>query len=234
MIVSVALGKHFAPRFIKFVRNTFQIFERDHQQMIEIVEYVSSWKDADTGLPDAAPWVVTFAATDIVARMISALDENYSIAGDVAIHQSATVEEGSIIKGPAVIGQACHIAATAYLRGGVWLATGCIVGPACELKTVFMFERSRIAHLSFVGDSIIGSDVNVEAGAIIANYRNERDDKQVLVNVRGRMVPTGRDKFGALVGDGTKIGANAVLAPGTILPRQSIVNRTQLVDQLKI
>jgi acetyltransferase-like isoleucine patch superfamily enzyme len=48
------------------------------------------------------------------------------------------------------------------------------------------------------------------------------------------MIPTGCDKFGALIGDGTKIGANAVLAPGTILAKQSIVSRAEHVDQLKI
>jgi acetyltransferase-like isoleucine patch superfamily enzyme len=45
------------------------------------------------------------------------------------------------------------------------------------------------------------------------------------------MIDTGVSKFGALVGDGSRIGANAVIAPGALLERGSIVGRLQLIDQ---
>jgi acetyltransferase-like isoleucine patch superfamily enzyme len=47
-----------------------------------------------------------------------------------------------------------------------------------------------------------------------------------------RLVATGVDKFGALIGDASRIGANAVTTPGTILPPGSVVRRLQLVDQV--
>jgi carbonic anhydrase/acetyltransferase-like protein (isoleucine patch superfamily) len=52
------------------------------------------------------------------------------------------------------------------------------------------------------------------------------------VIIDGRVVPTGVEKFGALVGDGLRIGTNAVTTPGTILRPKSIVGRLTLVDQV--
>ena len=94
-----------------------------------------------------------------------------------------------------------------------------------------MFAGSKLAHLNFVGDSIIGADVNIEAGAIIANYRNELESPNIRIAYQGQVIDTGVAKFGALVGDGSRIGANAVIAPGALLERGSIVGRLQLIDQ---
>lgn len=52
----------------------------------------------------------------------------------------------------------------AYLRGGVWLERSCVVGPGAELKSSFLFDGSKLAHFNFVGDSIVGCEVNLEAG----------------------------------------------------------------------
>jgi bifunctional N-acetylglucosamine-1-phosphate-uridyltransferase/glucosamine-1-phosphate-acetyltransferase GlmU-like protein len=105
------------------------------------------------------------------------------------------------------------------------------VGISCEIKTSVLLEGCAVAHFNFVGDSIIGHNVNIEAGAILANHYNERDDDTVFVHWEGERIPTGLHKFGSLVGDNCRIGANAVLSPGTLLPPQTIVNRLQLIEQ---
>ncbi|MDZ7614087.1 MAG: hypothetical protein U5K51_10655 [Flavobacteriaceae bacterium] len=48
-----------------------------------------------------------------------------------------------------------------------------------------------------------------------------------------KLIQTNTEKFGSLVGDGCKIGANAVLSPGTILSKNTVVKRLELVDQCK-
>lgn len=106
-----------------------------------------------------------------------------------------------------------------------------IIGPGCELKSSFLFEHTKVAHLSFVGDSVVGQAVNIEAGAMIANYRNEMTDPKILIKHDGKIIDTGCVKFGALVGDGCRIGANAVIAPGALLERDRIVERLSLIDQ---
>lgn len=105
------------------------------------------------------------------------------------------------------------------------------IGPGCEAKTVMMFEGSKLAHLSFAGDSIIGSGTNVEGGAIIANYRNEFDNKNIRIKRNGKTIDTGVEKFGALLGDGVRLGANSVIAPGALLEKGQVVGRLELIDQ---
>lgn len=180
---------------------------------------------------DKAPWLITQQLVDIIAQLLATLGQEFSIDGDAAVHDSATIEAGAVIKGPAIIGPDCFLAAGAYLRGGVFLDRGCIIGPGAELKTSILFQQTKLAHLNFVGDSILGANVNVEAGAIIANYRNELADKEIRIEHDGVEVVTGVDKFGALVGDGVRIGANAVIAPGAIIGRKQTIPRLALVDQ---
>ena len=196
-----------------------------------ISDYVANWATSPFGKLTDAPWVITQQAEALVHFAISSLGDDYRVVDGIAVHHSTTIEDGAIIKGPAIIGPDCFISASAYLRGGIFLERNCIIGPAAELKTSFMFAGSKLAHLNFVGDSILGSGVNVEAGAMIANYRNEKADKQIRILLDGLVIETGVDKFGVLAGDETRIGANAVIAPGAILAKDSRVGRLHLVDQ---
>jgi NDP-sugar pyrophosphorylase family protein len=181
---------------------------------------------------DLFPWVVTGRLPELVSSAVQELGDGFELrAGDIAVHRSAAVEAGAVIKGPAIIGARCFVAAGAYVRGGCWLDSDCILGPGAELKTTLMFAGSKLAHFNFVGDSILGVGVNVEAGAIIANYRNEQPAPEIAIVIDGVAVETGATKFGALVGDGCRIGANAVVAPGAILLPRMIVPRLALVDQ---
>lgn len=177
------------------------------------------------------PWKLTASAIEVISTLILTLGPEYRLEEGVAIHKSAVVERGAVIKPPAVIGPACFVAGSAYLRGGVFLDSDCTVGPAAELKSTFMLRGSKLAHLNFVGDSILGERVNCEAGSMIANYRNELEDKRIRIAFKGDVIETGVDKFGALVGDGVRLGCNAVVAPGALVPAGTIVPRLGLVDQ---
>jgi bifunctional N-acetylglucosamine-1-phosphate-uridyltransferase/glucosamine-1-phosphate-acetyltransferase GlmU-like protein len=196
---------------------------------IRISDYVAS--DFLCGL-ELPPWDACGRAATIVEARFSDLSSSYKfIDGGIAVHATAVIEQGAILKAPCIVGEDCFIAAYAYLRGGVWLDSRVAIGPSAEIKSSFICDGSKIAHLNCVGNSIIGRNVNIEAGAILANYRNERDGGEIICFDGQNHIGTGQDKFGALVGDGCRIGANAVLAPGTILARGTIVERLSLVDQ---
>lgn len=177
------------------------------------------------------PWEITIRADRIVGQLLGSVGDDYLVREDVKVHVTSVVEDGAVIKGPAIVGPNCLIAAGAYVRGGCWLEADCILGPGAELKSSFLFSGTKLAHFNFVGDSILGHGVNLEAGSIIANYRNELDGAAISFVHRVKLVETGVTKFGALLGDRTKIGANAVVAPGAILPAGTIVKRLSLIDQ---
>jgi bifunctional N-acetylglucosamine-1-phosphate-uridyltransferase/glucosamine-1-phosphate-acetyltransferase GlmU-like protein len=199
--------------------------------VIAIEDFVASWQQSGLADRHLLPWEATSRAAELVHRALGRLGEGYRIDGDKAIHSSATVEPGAVVKGPVVLGPNSYVAAGAYLRGGVFLDADCIVGPVCEVKTTFMFRGSKVAHLSFVGDSIVGCGVNIEAGAVVANYRNEMDDKRIRILWQGAVIDTGVEKFGALIGDDARIGANAVVAPGALLSPGFRLARLGMLDQ---
>ena len=180
---------------------------------------------------EVKPWQLTSDSGTVVRRLLESLDPaEFAVDGEIAVHRRAIVESGAVLKGPLILGSEVFVAAGAYLRGGCWVAERCTFGPGAELKSSFVFAGTKLAHFNFVGDSILGSDVNLEAGAVVCNYRNERSDKEIRVRVGATLHGTGCDKFGAVIGDGCRIGANAVLAPGAVLVPRSIVGRGALLD----
>lgn len=178
-----------------------------------------------------SPWNITHNSKQILLEKLNHLGSDYRIFNHVAIHKTVFIDSHAILKGPAIISANCFIGAHTYLRGGVFLDENVSLGPGCEVKSSFLFANTALAHFNFIGDSLLGSHINLEAGAVIANHFNERKDKKITVYTAGIAYATGIDKFGALVGDHCKIGANAVLSPGTILTANTIVKRLELIDQ---
>ncbi len=199
--------------------------------MSSLADYLDMWRliSSSEGTP---PWELIKNIESTLSEKIDTIGEDYTVTNHVAIHKSAVVEQHVVLKGPIVISANCFIGAHAYLRGGVYLGEHVSVGPGCEIKSSYVLNNATLAHFNFVGDSIIGSYVNLEAGAIMANHFNEREDKTIHVVIEGKPFPIATTKFGGLVGDHSKIGANAVLSPGTLLSKNSIVKRLALIDQM--
>jgi NDP-sugar pyrophosphorylase family protein len=199
--------------------------------MVRLSEYIRLFPFLPGSSGSELPWEITGKLPEIITRLILQLDDQYRINNEIAVHRTAVIEDNAVIKAPAIIGGNCFIGSNAYLRGGVLLDRGVTVGPGCEIKCSIIGAESHLAHFNFIGDSIIGSGVNFEAGSVIANHYNERTDKKIQVIQDSRIMDTGVEKFGALVGDNCRIGANAVLSPGTLLKPGYIVKRLELIAQ---
>ena len=146
------------------------------------------------------------------------------IGTQVFIGEGSVVEDGAMIKGPAIIGRNCQIRHNAYLREDVIVGDNCVVGNSCELKNVLLFNQSQAPHFNYVGDSILGHKTHLGAGVKVSNIRLDRAN--VTVEMDGRPFDTGLRKFGALLGDGSEVGCNAVLNPGSIIGRGALVYPT--------
>ena len=200
---------------------------------LQIQDYIASFRERFPFLdPMVEPWKLTTDVPRFIERFTTSLDASaFHKSAGVLVHNDATIEPGAIIKPPAIISAACFVASTAYLRGGVFLDRGVTIGPACEVKSTIVLDSSRLAHLCLVGDSLIGSDVNLEASVVVANHWNERAEQRITVRVEGQAIQTSVVKLGALIGDHSRVGANAVLSPGTVLAPHTVVARLGLVDQ---
>jgi NDP-sugar pyrophosphorylase family protein len=148
--------------------------------------------------------------------------EGVAFVGEqVAIGEGTVVEDGAMIKGPAIIGRNCQIRHNAYIREHVIIGDGCVVGNSTEVKNALLFNEAVAPHFNYIGDSILGYRSHLGAGVKISNVKLLPDN--VTVDINGRPFDTGLRKFGALLGDNTDIGCNAVLNPGSIIGRGSVV-----------
>jgi len=200
--------------------------------MVDLVDFIAHFPILISVEHKLKPWLIVKDIEAIIGNHIQSLNSDYKIENGIAIHKTTMIEKGVTLKAPVIISEHCKIGANAYFRAGVFLAASVKIGPSSEIKSSIICRESAIAHLNYVGNSLIGSRVNFEAGSIAANHFNERREKEIRVKHNGQIFETGLKKFGALIGDDSKIGANAVLSPGTILAKESVVKRLALIEQI--
>jgi NDP-sugar pyrophosphorylase family protein len=143
------------------------------------------------------------------------------ISEHVYVGPGTVIENGATIKGPAWIGNNCEIRSGCYIRENVIIGDDVVLGNSCEFKNSIVFNDAQVPHFSYVGDSVLGYRVHLGAGVILSNVRLDR--REISVKQETNLIPTGLRKFGAIIGDRTEIGCNAVISPGSIIGRNSII-----------
>ena len=169
-----------------------------------------SW--LDVGLP----WNLLEANEKALSSMETSIEgdveDGVHIQGPVRIAEGARVRSGVYIEGPVCIGSGSDIGPNCYLRPSTCIGADVRVGNACEVKNSIIMDGTRVPHLSYVGDSVIGERCNLGAGTITANIRFDR--KNVKVEIKGERIDSGRRKLGVFIGDDVQIGINVNLLPG--------------------
>ena len=127
------------------------------------------------------------------------------------ISEKAEIRPGSYIEEPVAIGDSV-IGPNCYVRKHSSIGNNCKVGNAVEIKNSIIMDNSFVSHLSYVGDSIVGRNVNIGAGTVFANLR--LDEKTIGMKIKGEKIDSGRKKLGALIGDNVKLGVNVTIMPG--------------------
>lgn len=120
--------------------------------------------------------------------------ETTYISADTEIGQDTIIYPSTYIEGENKIGSNCKIGPMAHLRGGVEIGDYCKIGNFVEVKKAKIASHTNAGHLSYIGDSEIGSYVNIGAGTITANYN-----------------PLTKVKSKTVLEDNVKIGSNTVL-----------------------
>src|SRR6516225_11637115 len=143
------------------------------------------------------------------------------IGDRIYIGHETVVENGATIKGPAWIGNNCRMRSGCYIRENVIVGDGVVLGNSCEFKNCVIFNGAEVPHFNYVGDSILGYKAHLGAGVILANVR--LDHSEISVAAKEGKIATGLTKFGAIIGDRTEIGCNAVINPGSVIGRDCLV-----------
>ncbi len=195
------------------------------ERPVRIVRATKGW------VPVGYPWNLLEANRFLLGGMEPSMkgdvEEGATLKGMVSVGEGTSVLAGSYIEGPVMIGRDCLIGPNCYIRPYTSIGDGCRVGNASEVKNSVIGDGSKVPHLNYVGDSVIGRDVSLAAGSITANLRHDRGVVKSMV--KGGLVRTGRSKFGAVIGDGVRLGVRTIIYPGrkiwpgkTTLPGQVV------------
>lgn len=175
------------------------------------------------------PWQALYGIKDYIIALGKALpqDRYDEISENVWIAKSAKVAKNALIAAPCIIDEEAEIRHCAFIRGSAIVGKRAVIGNSTELKNCILFDSVQVPHFNYIGDSILGFKAHLGAGAVTSNVKS--DKSLVTVNTDGERIETGLKKFGAMVGDYTEVGCNAVLCPGTVLGRNVTVYPTSMV-----
>ena len=144
---------------------------------------------------------------------------NTHLETGAVIGPDTTIQDSEIGKGARIarsevvqtrVGEGVVVGPFSHLRAGTELAAGSKVGAFVEVKNSFIGSGSKVPHLSYVGDARIGTDCNIGAGTIFANYDGQAKHQSVV-------------NSGAQLGSGSilvapvTIGAGAYSAAGAVI-----------------
>ena len=224
--------KNFFLHLEKFeARNIFQdcqFFWSPLKKIESFVREIVSKKEANSRLPDEFELQTlsddSSSKLILVNKYIKLQSPFISRELNIFIEEGVILEPTVIIKHHVYIGKNTEIRQGAYIRGNVIVGERCVVGHATEIKNALMMNHSEAGHFAYIGDSIIGSYVNLGAGVKLANlqFRTEEEKnkgfiRKIKINIGREIVHSGLEKLGAVIGDFGEIGCNAVTCPGTLL-----------------
>lgn len=177
----------------------------------------------------AYPWQALDGIKELILSLGPTLspEEYDQPVPNVWVHKSAVVAPTAYLGAPCIIGPKTEVRHCAFIRGSALVGEGCVVGNSVELKNVILFDGVQTPHYNYVGDSILGYKSHMGAGSITSNVKS--DKSLVVVKNGAELIPTGRKKFGAILGDHVEVGCNSVLNPGTVIGRGSSVYPTSSV-----
>jgi len=155
----------------------------------------------------------TLVANDIKENHGVTKGDGPSLYGNYFIGEGTEIYNDVTIIGPVYIGKNCEIMPGAVIRPNTIIADGCSVGHGSEIKHCVMFGGSKVASLAFAGDSILGASARIGSGVITANRKFNQSNATLKVD--GEKVDLGDSFFGCILGDSSRLGANAVTQPGT-------------------
>ncbi len=183
---------------------------------------LSGFEHAGVFLDDGPVWA---ALGDRLADYLDAIGEwtieselhpGVHLLGDrIRIGRGCRIEPGAVLVGPAILCDGATVRTGAYVRERVIVGPEALVGAHSEVKGSILLPRAKAPHQAYVGDSILGREVNLGAGTICSNVKNI--GREVSFRVGDEVIRTGLRKLGAILGDECKTGCNTVLNPGVLM-----------------
>jgi bifunctional UDP-N-acetylglucosamine pyrophosphorylase/glucosamine-1-phosphate N-acetyltransferase len=183
------------------------------------IEIPGPWLDLGT------PWTYLDSNREVLkgmeGKIEGRIEDFVTIRGEVHLGKGAVIRSGSTIEGPCYIGEGTVVGPNAFLREFSSIGRDCRIGNGVEVKNSIVMDGTRVPHLSYIGDSILGRNCNLGAGTLVGNLR--LDGEEVKMRTKGELQGTGRRKMGCVLGDGVKTGLNVMINAGRKIGECSLI-----------
>jgi bifunctional UDP-N-acetylglucosamine pyrophosphorylase/glucosamine-1-phosphate N-acetyltransferase len=155
--------------------------------------------------------------------------KNVVIEGPVYIDEDAIIRPGTTLRGPLYIGKRVHIGNNSLIRDYSCLCDDVHIGYSVEIRNSMIFEKVNVGRMTYVADSMVGTNSCIEAGAQLWNWRPgsepfffENGDEKIEVPL---------SKIGGIIGDNVVIGVNASLYPAVKIGEESMISPGCVIDR---
>ncbi|MDR3062577.1 MAG: NTP transferase domain-containing protein [Methanobrevibacter sp.] len=215
----------------KSPRGEYEITDSLSLQIIDkkvVRGFLTNKEWIDVGRPWELIEINEIMLKDIQREIKGEIERGATIHGNIFLDEGSIIRSGVYIQGSVYIGKNCDIGPNCYIRGNTYVGDNVKVGNAVEIKNSIIMENTNVNHLSYVGDSVIGSNCNLGAGTNIANLRF--DDKPVKIMIKGEKINSGRRKMGSIIGDNVKTGINSSFTPGVTVGFNTFIGPHVLLD----
>lgn len=168
-----------------------------------------------------APHNALLSFTDALTDSTKLSDVNCELInpGRICIQENVVIAKHVQIEGPCFIGKGSIIRPGAYIRGGCFIGQNCVIGAGSEVKHSILLDGVHLAHHNYVGDSIIGNNVNLSSAVTCANLRLDR--AKIKLRFEGQKIETGMNKLGAIIGDDAFLGCHVLCNPGSVIAKKA-------------
>ena len=153
--------------------------------------------------------------------------ESSIVSGPCMIEDGAFIDDFCKIKGPIYIGRNSRVGTGSLLRSCM-VGSGSSIGFNCEVARSYLAGKNNLGHHNVILDSIIGESTWM--GGYVGTTNVLLNGKNVKYKAGDKLVDTGLQNFGAVIGDGCKIGAGVIILPGRYIPSNSTIQAGTLVS----
>jgi UDP-N-acetylglucosamine diphosphorylase / glucose-1-phosphate thymidylyltransferase / UDP-N-acetylgalactosamine diphosphorylase / glucosamine-1-phosphate N-acetyltransferase / galactosamine-1-phosphate N-acetyltransferase len=227
-------------------RDCFDFLDEHQHDMVAYYQHLigkgqmnaSLWED--TWIDISRPWHILAANQmmmqpwgDTVIPDSVSIDPGVNIKGIVRFGENVHVCSGTSIVGPCYIGANVFIGNSSLIRNYASIGPNCKIGYGTEIKNAVLFGNSTVGRLSFIGDSVLGENVQLGSGTMTINH-DSLARKIVFSPPDEDPIDTRLPKLGAFIGDHAVIGAGHTIGPGAYIgPGTAVPDRISIPIPVK-
>ncbi|MDP8003327.1 MAG: bifunctional sugar-1-phosphate nucleotidylyltransferase/acetyltransferase [Caldisphaera sp.] len=226
--------KHYLDNLKKSLRGEYEVTDALKQIIssfdVDVLEIdKNSWQDI------GKPWDLLIANRLAIDEEITkpeingTVDKTAVIDGNVLIGKGSKIGPYVVIEGPVYISENVKIGPCTHIRPYTVILSNAKVGYSVEVKGSIVMEEAKLPHFNYVGDSIIGENVNLGAGTITANLRF--DHKPIKMMVKNEIIDTKMEKLGVVMGGNSQTGINVSILPGKKIGSYALIYPGCVVDR---